>query len=89
MIALLNSGYLKLNSNLKNSDRLNKICACLSNDFTVLILILIKKSFILIFIRNPTVEEDGTYLLFVRELDMKTSAHLTVNGNDYNNTQYS
>ncbi len=37
-----------------------------------------------IVIRNPTVEEDGTYLLFVRELDMKTTAHLTVNGNNNN-----
>ena len=36
-------------------------------------------------IRNPTVEEDGTYILFVRELDMKTTGHLTVNGNMYVN----
>jgi hypothetical protein len=34
-------------------------------------------------IKNPTTEEEGTYLLFVRELDMKTTGHLTVNGNYY------
>ena len=35
-----------------------------------------------LFIRNPTVDEEGTYTVIIRELDnMKTGAYVTVKGN--------